>query len=350
MNRLPHFELFSRRLAVLLVVALLGFGTVLGPASAKNLNVKMATLSPDNSPWDKILEDMGKSWQKDTDGRVSLTIYPGGVSGDEADILRKMKIGQIHAAAISISGLADIDKDFTVFEVPLFYRDFAEMSQVLDELTPSLNKKLDEKGYVLLGWGYVGWVHFFTSKQVSSLDDFKALKIFTWAGDNTMEDWWRRNGFKPVALAATDIVTGLETGMIEAISVPPLYAMQMQFHKQTPYMADLGLAPLVGAILMSKRAFNRIDQADREAVLAAGRIAQKQVFERIPKLDETAVALMEGSGMKIVKIKDSDNSQEWVDAAEQFAEAMRGDIVPEPIFDEALAARDRYRAAQPDSP
>ena len=79
-------------------------------------------------------------------------------------------------------------------------------------MTPSLTKKLDEKGYVLLGWGYVGWVHFFTSKEVASLDDFKALKIFTWAGDNAMEEWWRSNGFKPVALAATDIVTGLETG------------------------------------------------------------------------------------------------------------------------------------------
>ncbi len=341
----------ARRLLQLGWTALLAACLLVPAASAKNLNVKMATLSPDNSPWDKILEDMGKAWERDTAGRVSMTIYPGGVSGDEADILRKMKIGQLHAAAITISGLADIDKSFTVFEVPLFFRDFAEMSHVLDELTPTLEQKLDAKGYVLLGWGYVGWVHFFTSKQVASLDDFKQLKIFTWAGDNTMEDWWRRNGFKPVALAATDIVTGLETGMIEAISVPPLYAMQMQFHKQTPYMADLGLAPLVGAILVSKRAFNRIDAADRPKILEAGKIAQKQVFERIPKLDETAIKLMEGSGMSIVKIKDAENSQEWVDAAEQFADAMRGDIVPEPIFDEAFASRGRYRKANPsDSP
>ena len=318
--------------------------------SAAGLKVKMATLSPDNSPWDKILEDMGKAWERDTAGRVSLTIYPGGVSGDEADFLRKMKIGQIHAAAVTVSGLADIDEAFTVFEVPLFFRDFGEMSHVLDALTPTLEKKLDAKGYVLLGWGYVGWVHFFTSKAVSSLDDFKQLKIFTWAGDNAMEDWWRRNGFKPVALAATDIITGLETGMIEAISVPPLYAMQMQFHKQTPYMADLGLAPLVGAILVSKRAWSRIDEADRAEVLAAGKIAQQQVFERIPKLDETAIKLMEGSGMEIVRIRDADNSQEWVEAAEQFAEAMRGDIVPTDIFDEAFAAREKYRAGASGAP
>ena len=313
-------------------------------AQAAGSNIKMATLSPEGSPWDKILKDMGKRWAAETGDRVQLTLYPGGVAGDEPDIIRKMRIGQYHAGAISVSGLVDIDEFFTVFEVPLFYRDYDEMVHVLQELTPTLRDRLDQKGFVLLGWGYVGWVYFFTSKRVTTLDEFKNLKIFTWAGDEAMVQWWRRNGFKPVALAATDIVTGLETGMIEAISVPPLYAMQMQFYKKAPFMADLGLAPMMGAMLMSKRSFSRLSEADQKVVLAAGKEAEQKVLEQIPKLDEMAVNLMGNGGLTVVNVKDAANAQEWVKAAEDFANDMRGDIVPEEIFDEADRARQAYRS------
>jgi TRAP-type transport system periplasmic protein len=239
-------------------------------AAAGAQKIKMATLSPEGSPWDTILKKMGEQWEQGTGGRVGLTIYPGGVAGDEPDIIRKMKIGQYQAAALSVAGLADIDEYFTVFEIPLFFDSYPEMRSVLETLTPTLTGRLEAKGFQLLGWGYVGWVYFFTAKPVTALEDLQALKIFTWAGDETMVRWWRRNGFRPVSLSATDILTGLETGMIEAISVPPLYAMQMQYYKQAPYMADLGLAPMMGAIVMSKRGFEA-DLGSRSEGGAGGR-------------------------------------------------------------------------------
>ena len=234
------------------------------PAAGAGFAVKMATLSPDGSPWDGFFETMGKEWEAGTDGRVRLTIYPGGVAGDEPDILRKMKIGQYHAAALSVSGLADISKEFTVFEIPLFFQDEQEMFHVLRELTPGLRETLDEEGFVLLGWGYVGQVHFFTNELARTVEEMQRLKIFTWAGDEAMTSWWREGGFKPVALAATDIVTGLQTGMIDALAVPPIYAMQVQFFKQAKYFADIPLIPMMGAILITKRAWNRISEAGPE--------------------------------------------------------------------------------------
>ncbi len=328
------------RLAVVLACVLM-----LSPASGAQ-RIKMATLSPEGSPWDTILKRMGKAWEEGTDGRVSLTIYPGGVAGDEPDILRKMKIGQYQAGAISVSGLVDIHKDFTIFEIPLFYDSFEEMEAVLADLEPTLSGRLEERGYKLLGWGYVGWVHFFTTERAESVQQMQRLKIWTWAGDEAMGNWWRSNGFKPVALAATDILTGLETGLIDAVSMPPLYAMQMQYYKKAPYMADLPLAPMMGAILVSKRTFDRLSAADQKVVLAAGRAAQKEVFEQIPKLDETAIQLMKGSGLELVTVDDTEHHKGWVKAAEEFAEAMRGEIVPVSIFDEALAARGKFRRQQ----
>jgi TRAP-type C4-dicarboxylate transport system substrate-binding protein len=335
---LPRPSLRALLTAVLLVA-------LLGPLAigAEAQRIKMATLSPDGSPWDTILKKMGERWSAETGDRVSLTIYPGGVAGDEPDIVRKMKIGQYQAAALSVAGLADIDEYFTVFEVPLFFDTYPEMRSVLESLTPTLSGRLEDKGFTLLGWGYVGWVYFFTAKPVTALEDLQKLKIFTWAGDETMVQWWRRNGFKPVALAATDIMTGLETGLIEAISVPPLYAMQTQYYKQAPYMADLGLAPMIGAIVISKRTFDRMSAADQKAVLAASQEASEKVLDQIPKLDETAIKLMQSQGLEVTAVRDSEYSKQWLEAAARFANDMRGTIVPIPVFDEAVAARDAFR-------
>ena len=341
-----HSDYSARRLR-LRVVLLVGAALVVSMTSSSSAQkVKMATLATANSVFDTILKKMGKSWEEGTDGRVSLTVIAGGAAGDEPDIIRKMRIGSYQGGAISVAGLTDIHKDFTIFEVPLFFDSFEEMLFVLREVTPTLERRLDEKGFKLLAWGYVGWVYFFSTQPVRTLEDLQDLKMMTLSGEETLLRWWRSNGFKPVSIATTDIMMALETGMIEAITVPPLFAMQMQFYRKAKHMADLGLAPMMGAVLISKRTWDRIKESDRPVVLAAGREAQAQVLAQIPKLDETAIRLMGSQGLTVTKIKNSAASQEWLEAAERFATTMRGDIVPESIFDEALAARTAYREKQ----
>ena len=332
---------FSPLLAPLLVAA-----AAAAPAGAAGFTIKMATLSPDGSPWDGFFESMGRDWEKGTDGRVSLTIYPGGVAGDEPDILRKMKIGQYHAAALSVSGLADISKDFAVFEIPLFFRSEQEMYHVLQELTPGLRTTLDEKGFVLLGWGYVGQVHFFTNRRARTVEEMQKLKIFTWAGDEAMTNWWRQGGFKPVALAATDIVTGLQTGMIDALAVPPIYAMSVQFFKRAKYFADIPLIPMMGAVVVTKRAWNRVSEADREVLIEGGQRAEKRIFETIPNIEQATIKLMAGQGLEVVPIVGTEVEDDWKRIAKSFADDMRGKVVPETVFDRATAVRDAYREQQ----
>ena len=339
-QRAPFLR-FSLLLALLLVAA-----AAAAPAGAAGFTIKMATLSPHGSPWDGFFESMGQDWEKGTDGRVSLTIYPGGVAGDEPDILRKMKIGQYHAAALSVSGLADISKDFTVFEIPLFFRSEQEMFHVLGELTPGLRAKLDEKGFVLLGWGYVGQVHFFTNRRARTVEEMQRLKIFTWAGDEAMTNWWRQGGFKPVALAATDIVTGLQTGMIDALAVPPIYAMSVQFFKRAKYFADIPLIPMMGAIVVTKRAWNRVSEADRKVLVEGGRRAENRIFETIPTIEQATIKLMASQGLEVVPIVGTEVEDDWKRIANDFAEDMRGKTVPEAIFDRATAVRDAYRKQQ----
>lgn len=340
-GRRAAFIRLSPLLALLLVAA-----AVAAPAGAAGFTIKMATLSPDGSPWDGFFESMGQDWEKGTDGRVGLTIYPGGVAGDEPDILRKMKIGQYHAAALSVSGLADISKDFTVFEIPLFFRSEREMFHVLRELTPGLRTRLDENGFVLLGWGYVGQVHFFTNRRARTVEEMQRLKIFTWAGDEAMTNWWRQGGFKPVALAATDIVTGLQTGMIDALAVPPIYAMSVQFFKRAKYFADIPLIPMMGAVVVTKRAWNRVSEEDRRVLVEGGQRAENRIFETIPSIEQATIKLMGSQGLEVVPIVGTEVEDDWKRIANDFAEDMRGKTVPEAIFDRATAVRDAYRKRQ----
>jgi len=333
---------FARLIAALLFVLVTVF-----PASAQapTTTIKLATLVPDGSVWDRILKDSGVKWSQATEGRVTLRIYPGGVAGDEPDMVRKMRIGQIQAAALTTAGLADIDPAFQVFGIPMFYDSYPEMLSVLRKLEPDLKQRLEAKGFVLLHWGHGGWVQFFSKQPIKTLDDLKKAKLFVWAGDDRMVQLWKGKGFQPVALSATDILPGLETGMIDALPTTPLAAMSLQWFRKTPYMVGFGLAPLVGGVVVTKAAWNKISEADRAKLLAISRDAEKRLEIEVPKQDSTAVSEMSKRGLTVVKLA-PEQASAWRATAQTFAQTMRGGIVPADMLDRAEQARTEYRSSR----
>src|SRR5688572_8568663 len=171
----PH----RRNFALASLVTLLLAALVMTPrtAAAQPSVVKLATLVPEGSVWDKALRDMGAEWSSSTQGRVSLRVYPGGVAGDEPDVVRKMRIGQLQAAAITTAGLASIDPSFNVFNVPMFFTSYPELYATLAKLEPVLKQRLDAKGFVLLSWGHGGWVYFFTKHPVANVEGLRKSKM-----------------------------------------------------------------------------------------------------------------------------------------------------------------------------
>jgi TRAP-type C4-dicarboxylate transport system substrate-binding protein len=314
------------------------------PAAA--VTVKLASLAPDGSVWDLAIEEMGAEWAEATDGRVRLRVYPGGVAGDEPDVVRKMRIGQLHAAALTVGGLTEIDDAFRVFAIPMFFDSYEELYYVIDRMTPELSKRLEGKGYVLLNWAHAGWIHLFSTEPVTSLEQLKKTKFFVGAGDDRAVQWWKNNGYRPVPLAMTDILTGLQTGMIEALPSPPLAALLLQRYKQAPNMLDLGLAPLVGATIIQKRVWQRIDEADRRSLLAAAAELGETLEREVPGQDAESVAEMEKRGLKVVRVDDPAKLASYREAAEEFAERVRGDRLPPEILQLAQEARDAYRSQQ----
>jgi len=312
---------------------------VLASSAQSQTALKLATLVPEGSVWDKNIKQMAEEWKTATGGRVAVTVFAGGSQGDEQTVLRKMRLDALQMASFSAVGLGSIDASFNVFDIPFFFDNYDELNYVTDKLTPTIRKRAEAKGFILLNWGQLGWAQVFSKKPIQTVDDLKGIKLWTSAGNDKMVQWFKANGFQPRAMAMTDIMTGLSTGMIDGMPSTPLAAMLFQWNRQTPYMLDLGLAPIIGATVISVKSWKAIPDADKPKLLEAAGGVDKRLRDAVPKLDENAVAMMSKNGLTVTKTV----GPEWKPQIDALAKTMRGEMVPPDIFDLAVKARDEIR-------
>jgi TRAP-type C4-dicarboxylate transport system substrate-binding protein len=308
------------------------------------VTIKLATLVPERSVWGNVLRDMGAEWKEATHGDVILRIYPGGVAGDDPDVVRKMRIGQLQAGTLTLAGLSEIDDSFSVFSIPMFFESYEEYFYVLEKLEPTLRKILAEKGFELLHWGHGGWIHLFSAEEVNSVDDLKQDKLFVWSGSDKLVRWWKDSGYHPVPLAFTDVPTGLQTGMINAMPNTPLAALSFQYFRSTPYMLEMGFGPFLGATVVTSKAWEKIDEDDRKAILASSETAAGRFRTEVPEQDAKAITEMEKRGLTITSAGDPQVQATWRAEADKFATEMRSTFVPPAIYDMASKARDDFRS------
>ena len=316
---------------------------VLAHAAIAQTTIKLATIVPQGSVWDKDLQQMAEEWKNATGGRVAVTIYSGGSQGDESNVLRKMRLDALQAASFTAVGLGSIDSSFNVFDIPFFFASYDELNYVTAKLTPLIRKRVEAKGFMLLNWGHGGWTQVFTKTPVQTVADLKRIKLYTSAGNDRMVQWFKANGFEPRAMAMTDILTGLTTGMLEGLPTPPLAALMFQWYKQTPYMLDIGLAPIIGATVITRKAWNAIPEGDRPKLLEAAAGVEKRLQVEVPKQDADAVSAMTKQGLTVTKA----TGPEWRTQIDGLAKTMRGEMVPQDVFDAASKARDEFRKQNP---
>ena len=337
--------MLARRIALILVAV-----AAVAPASLwAAITIKMATQAPINSSWHKALLDMGAEWEAKTAGRVKLTVYAGGTQGSEDATIRMMRPGvdQLQSNLLMLSGLSTIDESFNVFGIPFFFQSDAEGQYVLEKLTPMLEKRLEAKGYKLISWGSAGWVQLFSKKPLNTLADIKAAKLFTSQGNDRMVQWYKTNGFNPVALNANDIPAQLKlaTGMIDAAPSPPYPALLLQIFRDAKYMLDLHIAPLTGAMIISNTAWGRISAEDRPKVTAAAQALEKRVRAEAPAQDAESVKQMVARGLQVITL-DAKAASEFRAAATQLTSTMRGSMVPVDVYDLAVQERDAIRKSK----
>ena len=340
--------------ALVTVLVMAGVGLYGEPGTAraagKPSKIRMATLAPKGSSFHQSLQMMGQKWRGAPDGGATLTIYTDGTMGSEFDVIRRMRIGQLQAAMLTVVGLADIEESVHVLEyMPMMFRSLKEMEHVLERLRPTLEKKMLEKGFVTLFWGDAGWIRWFTNKPVKYPEDLKKMDIFVWAGDTEQSNLMIAAGYHPVPLEASDILTGLETGMIDVVSTTPTYALAGQFYRKAKYMLEVNWAPLLGATVITKKAWDSLSARDREFILETAAEAGREIKTQSRLESEQSVGAMMKRGLVVQEVGPEIQAR-WEAAAKEFYPKIRGSMVPEEIFDEVQRYIREYRQAERKEP
>ena len=331
--------------AVLVLINAVLLQFVPADAIAQAPRIKLATIAPRGSAYHQVLLEMGEAWRRAEAPGATFTIFTDGSQGGEADMVRRMRIGQLNAALISVIGLSEIDAGAGALQkMPLMFRSWEEVDAVGERLHPLLEKRFLDKGFVVLFWAEGGWVRFFSRERALRPGDFKRLKMFAWAGDPEQIGLMKALGYQPVMLETADILPGLQTGLINAVPVTSMWALVSQIDGTAPHMLDIQWVPIVGAALITRSAWDALtpsgrDALRREAAKASGRLRAQRAAS-----DLEAVEAMRKRGLQVHSLT-PELEAEWRQLAEAVYPKIRGAMVPGDMFDAVQGALTEYRGS-----
>ena len=320
--------------------------------------VRLGTLVPDGSSYCDALREMDQTWQRTAGRRVKLTVFPDARFGSEAEMIRRIGSGKIdplsedpsehvvlHAALVSTIGLAEIDASVRALQtIPMLYRSWEEVDFVRHRLQAGLEEKFRRQGFVVLFWADAGWVRFFSKTGAIHPDDFKALRIFAWKGDEIQISIMKKFGYKPFEYEPWRIMDGLSANKIDVVPVTPFYALAKQFAEQAPHLLDVKWSPIVGAAVMRKDTWDNMPRAAQEALRKAAEIAGEKIRRAGRVEDSGAIEAMVGKQRLQVHRVTAEIENEWRHLAEATYAEVRGRIIPPEIFDQATNLVHEYRA------
>jgi TRAP-type C4-dicarboxylate transport system substrate-binding protein len=305
--------------------------------------IRLGTLAPQGTSYHRILQEMAERWRTATNGQVQVTIYAG-TMGSEAEVVRRMRLGQLQAGTLTAVGIREIDPAVSALQqMPMMFRNLEEVEYVRSRLEPVLARRLAERGFIVLFWADAGWVRFFSRENATRPEEFKRLKLFVTAGETDQFDLMRSAGYTPVALEWSDALTALRTGMVDAVPTPPFFALGLQLHTVASHMLELSWAPLVGATIISRRAWEALAPEQRAAMQQAAEEAGRRFQASGRALSDSAVAVMRGRGLRVMTLT-PEVEAEWRTFTEQFYPRIRGTMVPADMFDEVVRLLNEFRA------
>lgn len=307
--------------------------------------IKFATLAPDGSTWVNVLKDIDKELQKKSDGKLRLKIYAGGVSGDEKDVVRKMRINQIHCAGFTGVGLGEILPEVRIFDLPFFFKNYEEVDFARNMFSDKFAKKFDKKGYVFLGWTEVGFIHFFSNVKINTLDELRGVSMWMWEGDPLVMELFNTIKLSPIPLAITDVITSLQTGLIDSIYVSPLAIIALQWFTKVKFMMDLPMADATGAILLSNKQYNKLSPEFQKLLRTTFKKHTSKLLTIVRKDNKDSVQVLKESGIETVSLEKS-SIAELESAAGKVSESLVGKLYSGGLLNEFKTAIGNYRSGK----
>ncbi len=283
----------------------LGLGLALTSAAAgakADVELKIATVAPEGSTWMKTMREIDTEVRAATGGAVGFKIYPGGVQGDETVVLRKVRSGQLHGGGLTGVGLGIIAPATRIMELPFLFDSYAAIDRAYACVGPQLETTLHEGGFTLLGWAEVGFIYLYSKGPIATQGDLKKAKMWLWEGDPLAESLYRQFGVVPVPLPITDVMTALQTHLIDAVYSSPLACLALQWFSRVGHFTDVPLTFASGAVVVANDAFARVPAQHRDAVLRICRSRFRALVERSRTQNQESILEIEKSGVRRVAV------------------------------------------------
>lgn len=312
------------------------------PTMAQQYTIKFATVAPDGSTWMKLLKEFDQAVQKESGGRVRFRTYPGGVQGKEQDVLRKITIGQLHSGGFTGVGMGEVAPAVRILDAPFLFRSRAEVDHILGLFTPEFEQAFADGGYVLLGWAEVGSVHVFTNTEIKTPEDLRRLKLWTWEGDPLAQAAFRALNLSPIPLSLENVLSSLQTGLIDAFYTSPYAGLSLQWFTRAKYMVNVPLANAMGGVLISKKYFDAMPADLQQIVMKNGRMYFRRLTELSRQDNDAAVREFQKRGIKLLDAKEAD-IKIYQDAGIKARRELAGKMYSEDLLKRIEAALAEFR-------
>lgn len=327
-------------------LVLLLAATFSSTAGAADKQLRIGTVAPNNSLYHRQLMELGEVWRAAQGGSAKYLVYPDGSQGGEAELARRMRIGQLQGALLSVVGLREIEPSISALQnLPLLFKNWDEVDYVREKMRPAIEKKFLDKGFVVLAWGDAGWVRFFSKEVATRPGDYKKMKFFAWGAESEQQDIMKSLGYTPVPLETSDILPAMQTGMINVVPSTPYFALASQVYTMAPHMLEINWAPIVGAFVVTQKAWEEMSPAVQAAMRSASDKAGVQLRTKARQEVTEAVDAMSKRGL-IINRPNPAQLREWSELAEQLYPRIRGVMVPADTFDEVFFHLKAFRASQ----
>jgi TRAP-type transport system periplasmic protein len=334
----------TRKLLALALLCLVPLVTMSAWAADKQLRI--GTMAPKNSLYHRQMMELGEVWRAAQGSGAKYQVFTDGSQGGEAELARRMRIGQLQGALLSVVGLREIEPSIAALQnLPLLFKSWDEVDYVREKMRPAMEKRFLDKGFVVLAWGDAGWVRFFSKDAAVRPDDYKRMKFFAWGAEAEQQAIMKSLGYTPVPLETSDILPAIQTGMINVVPSTPYFALASQIYNSAPNMLEINWAPIVGALVITRKAWDDMTPAAQDALRGASDKAGVQIRAKARQEVDEAVDAMKKRGL-VVNRPTPEQMREWNDLVEKLYPRIRGTMVPAETFDEVFVHLKAYRGAK----
>ena len=293
------------------------------PALAAPVEIKIATVAPNGSAWMKIFNKMKKKVKKETGGQVKIKFYAGQVQGDEKDVVRKMRTGQLQGGSFTAVGLGKLNPKVLVLQMPMLFDNAKQLDKVRKAMRAEFEKSFIDKGYVLLGWGDVGQVYIFSKHPIADQPSLKKQKVWVWKDDPISKAMMKVAGVSPRLLGLPAVYPALNTGMVNAVYNAPLACLTLQWYTKVKYYTDYQLAIAIGATVINKKTWDKISAENQKKVMAVTWKYHRALTLKVRKDNKKALKALIKAGIKPVAVTAA-NKKKFRDIAHKVADQFAG--------------------------